>query len=107
MKKWLYRIGATVLILVAALLVIAAWSETDTAVLTKYKQNDDLPTIKPGWPGTPVDQNDRFMNDEFPFLPSTLDLLKWKLGGNGFKQAKESDVERLEVKDPREFLSSE
>src|SRR5215203_1259904 len=63
MKKWLYRIGSSVLILIAALLLIAAWTETDTAVLTKYKQNDELSTIKPGWPGTPVDQNDRFIND--------------------------------------------
>ena len=79
MKKWLKRMGALVLIIVGAFLLILAWTETDTAVQKGYKQNDGLRTIKDGWPGTPVDQKDRFMNHEFPFLPSTVDLLKWKL----------------------------
>jgi len=106
MKKWLKRMGALVLIIVGAFLLILAWTETDTAVQKGYKQNDGLRTIKDGWPGTPVDQKDRFMNHEFPFLPSTVDLLKWKLGGNDLKQEKANDNGRLEVKDPRAFLSS-
>src|SRR5687767_13603698 len=106
MKKWLVRVGFAILILIGALLVIAAWSETDTTVRTGYKQNENLPTIKPEWPGTPVDQKDRFINDEFPFLPSTVDLFKWKIGGNQFKEQKENDSARLEVKDPRGFLAS-
>jgi hypothetical protein len=68
MKKWLYRIGSVLLILFAVLLLVAAWSETDTATMSSYKNNPDLPTIKPEWPGTPVDQKDRFMNHEYPFL---------------------------------------
>ena len=107
MKKWLYRIGSVLLILLAVLMLVAAWSETDTATMSSYKNNPDLPIIKPEWPGTPVDQKDRFMNHEFPFLPSSIDLLKWKLGGNQFKEAKENDVGRLEVKDPTAFLGSD
>ena len=106
MKKWLYRIGSVLLILLAVLLLVAAWSETDTATMSSYKNNPDLPTIKPEWPGTPVDQKDRFMNHEFPFLPSSVDLLKWKLGGNKFREAKDNDTARLEVKDPSRFLRS-
>jgi L-ascorbate metabolism protein UlaG (beta-lactamase superfamily) len=106
MKKWLKRIGLVILILIGAFFVIAAWSETDKAVQKGYKQNDKLPTIKDGWPGTPVDQKDRFMNHEFPYLPSMTALLKWKLGGNTFENEKESDQARLEVRDPRPFLSS-
>ncbi len=107
MKKRLVRIGFVVLIAIGALFLIAAWTENDKAVLKGYIQNSELRTIKEGWPGTPVDQDDRFMNHEFPFLPSTVDLLKWKIGGNSFEQEKENDAERLEVKDPRGFLSSE
>lgn len=107
MRKWLARIGVVILILIGALLLIAAWTETDTTVLTGYKQNDGLRTIKDGWPGTPVDQRDRFINDEFPFLPSMVDLLKWKADGNTFQQDKENDAERLEVRDPRGFLSTD
>src|SRR5687767_1700322 len=106
MKKWLVRLGFLILILVGVLFLIAAWSETDTTVRTGYKDNSELPTIKSGWPGTPVDQKDRFINDEFPFLPSTVDLIKWKAGGNKFEQEKTNDTARLEVKDPREFLLS-
>ena len=106
MKRWLYRVGAILLILLAVLLLVAAWSETDTATMSGYKTNPDLPTIKPDWQGTPVDQKDRFINHEFPFLPSSLDLMKWKLSGNPFKEEKERDTARLEVKDPRGFLAS-
>ena len=106
MRKWLFRIVAVVPILIGALFLIAAWTETDTVVLKGYKQNDELRTIKDGWPGTPVDQRDRFINHEFPFLPSTVELLKWKLGGNALQQEKDKDTQRLEVKDPRSFLSS-
>src|SRR5215218_1495940 len=106
MKEWLRRIGVLILIAIAVLFLIAAWTETDKAVLKGYKQNSELRTIREGWPGTPVDQRDRFMNDEFPFLPSMTDLLKWKFGGNRFKEEKERDTWRPEVRDPRPFLSS-
>ena len=107
MKKWLTRVGLIILIVIAALLLIAAWSETDTTVRTRYLQNQELQTIKPGWPGTPVDQKDRFINDEFPFLPSAVALLRWQLSGNPSKEQKQNDIARLEVKDPREFLASD
>src|SRR5687767_4025683 len=106
MKKWLKRIGTALLILFGALLLIAAWGETDTANQMGHKQNERLSTIKAGWPGTPVDQKDRFINHEFPFLPSSVDLLKWKLSGNDLADQKEADTQRLEVKDPRTFLLS-
>src|SRR5690606_40039575 len=48
--------------------------------------------------GTPVDQNGYFMNEEFPFWPSTKDVFKWKvLDSNPYKQQKENDNSRLEV----------
>lgn len=106
MKKWLIRIGLAILIIIGTLFVIAAWSQADKAALTSYTRNDELQTVKPGWPGTPVDQKDRFINHEFPFLPSAADLLKWKLGGNSLETEKANDTSRLEVKDPREFLTS-
>lgn len=108
MKKWLRRIGFAALIIVGTLFVVAAWSEADTAVLKRYTSGgDQKTTIRPGWPGTPLDQKDRFMNHEFPFLPRSSDLIKWKAGGNALKAEKEKDTARLEVKDPSEFLASD
>ena len=95
-----------VLVVIGALLLIAAWSETDRAVSKGYKQNDELRTIKPGWPGTPVDQKDRFINHEHPFLPSAFDLITWKAGSNPFEKEKQEDTARLEVRGPRDFLAS-
>lgn len=107
MKKWLLRIGLVVSIIFGGLLLLVAWAETDTAVLKGYRQNDELRTIRDGWSGTPVDQKDRFMNHEFPFLPSMVDLLKWKLGGNKFKEEKDADPFRVEVREVPAILSSE
>jgi L-ascorbate metabolism protein UlaG (beta-lactamase superfamily) len=106
MKKWLVRAGLVVLILFAAMFLIAAWSETDTATLKGYKSNEELRTIKPEWPGTPVDQKDRFMNHEFPFLPRSRDLLRWQLLGEDPEPAKKADPFRLEVKDPSAFFQT-
>ncbi len=106
MKKWIVRIGAVVLIPIFILILGLAWETSDTTELKSHITNTDLTTIKDGWPGTPIDQRDRFINDEFPFLPRTFDLLKWKTGGNPLKQQKQSDTARLEVKDPTEFLAS-
>ncbi len=103
----LLKIGASVLIvLLIVLAAIIFWAENDKAVIEKYVKNENLPTIKTDWQGTPVDRKGRFVNAEFPFLPSTVDLLKWQLGAKPQKQEKQTDTARLEVKDPTEFLQS-
>ena len=76
-------------------------------MVDRYVSNEKLKTVKPGWPGTPIDEAGRFVNYEHPFLPRLTDLLRWQLGGNPFKQAKENDTERLEVKDPAAFLTGD
>lgn len=107
MKKWLVRIGAVIGVIIAALVILLIWSDSDTTVAERYVKNENLPTIKPDWPGTPVDKKDRFVNHEFPFLAKTSSLLKWQLSSNPFKKAKQNDTMRLEVKDPTAFLDSE
>jgi L-ascorbate metabolism protein UlaG (beta-lactamase superfamily) len=107
MRKVLITIaGALVLILLA--LSVAIWmNENDKAVIEKYIKNENLPTVKTNWKGTPVDEKDRFVNAEFPFLPKISDLLKWQTSGNPQKEEKQSDTARLEVRDPTEFLQNE
>jgi len=98
MKKWLLRIGALIGLLIAGLVILVIWTDNDITMAKRYVKNQNLLTIKPDWPGTPVDQKDRFVNHEFPFLGKTRDLLKWQLSSNPFKEAKKNDTARLEVK---------
>src|SRR4028119_2050805 len=95
------------IILIGVLIAVILWSERDEAVIKEYAKNENLPTIKSGWQGTPVDEKGRFVNVEFPFLPKVSDMLKWQLGARPQKAEKQADIARLEIKDPTEFLNSE
>jgi L-ascorbate metabolism protein UlaG (beta-lactamase superfamily) len=108
MKKWLIRIFVGLILVIVVVLTSAfVLEKIDRAVVVKYAQNENLKTVKADWKGVPVDEKGRFVNHEFPFLPSTVDLLKWQFGEKPFKEAKQNDTERLEVKDPNDFLNSE
>ena len=97
----------TVIVSCGVLLAVILQSATDRAVIKNYTKNENLPTVKAGWQGTPVDEKDRFVNAEFPYLPSPFDLLKWTLETNPQQQAKADDTARLEIKDPTAFLDSD
>lgn len=105
--KWLARIFFVIGFILAGLIILFLIDANDKAVIAKYANNEDLPTIKPGWQGTPVDQKGRFVNHEHPFLPRAIDLLKWQLSGNPQKEEKQNDRERLAVLDPTDFFNSE
>ncbi|MBK9155212.1 MAG: MBL fold metallo-hydrolase [Chloracidobacterium sp.] len=106
MKKWVLRSALALALLVAVLFGAAFWSDSDSQVFSGYRANEGLRTVKDGWPGTPVDHEGRFINHEFPFLPKSLDLLKWQLGTNKFAEEKERDNGRLEVRAPSPLLSN-
>lgn len=92
------------LILFIVLLTVIFASERDRAVIEEYVKNENLPTVKADWKGTPVDERGRFVNAEFPFLPKIRELLKWQLGAKPRKLEKQNDPWRIEVKDPTPFL---
>ncbi len=106
MKKFFVAIVGVLAFVLLALLIAILIDENDKTVIVKYVKNENLPTIKTDWKGTPVDEKGKFVNAEFPFLPKATDLLKWQLGGNPQKEEKRNDTERLEVLDPTEFLQS-
>ena len=107
MKKWLGRIGMVLLLIVFALIALVLWSDWDEQVPNGRVKSDALSIIKPGWEGNLIDQRGRFINEEFPFLPKTRELLTWQVSGNKFKEEKQNDTTRLEVRDPFAFLASE
>ena len=82
-------------------------NENDKSVIVNYAGNENLKTIKADWKGTPVDENGRFVNHEFPYLPKFSKILRWMLSANPQKEEKQRDTARLEIKDPTEFLASE
>ena len=108
MKKWLVRIIVGLLLIFVVLVsAVFLFDEIDKAVIEKHVRNENLKTVKADWQGVPVDEKGRFVNAEFPFLPKTIDLLRWRLGGNPQSEEKQSDTERLKVSDPADFLKSE
>ncbi|MEO7672591.1 MAG: MBL fold metallo-hydrolase [Pyrinomonadaceae bacterium] len=107
MKKWLLRISAVVALIFLALAILVLWTDADETFMANWIRNEKLETIKADWNGTPIDKKGRFVNDEFPFLPKALALLKWQTSRNPFKAEKEADTHRLAVRDPTAFLNSE
>lgn len=105
MKKWLMRFGVSVSVVLLVLVGAAWWSDSGMAVLSGYRSNENARTLKPEWKGTPVDQYGRFMNDEFPYLPSTAKLLQWQTSRNPFAVEKSADQFRPKVFDPSEFFA--
>ena len=59
-----------------------------------YQHNPKLQTPKApeGWKGTPLDQKGRFVNLHHPFIPGLMDVLRWQLEKNPFKQTKKSET---------------
>ncbi len=108
MKKWIVRIVVGLLLTVVVVLTSAfVLDEIDETVIKKYAKNENLKTVKTDWKGVPVDKKGRFINHEHPFISKTIDVLKWQISTNPFKEEKQNDTARLEVKDPTEFFNSE
>jgi L-ascorbate metabolism protein UlaG (beta-lactamase superfamily) len=107
MKTILKIFGAVFVLVPVILTAVILFEASDRAVITKYISNENLKTVKPDWKGVPVDEKGRFVNAEFPFLPKTIDLLKWQLGTKPQSAEKKADASRLEVRDPTEFINSE
>ncbi len=107
MKKWLFRIGIVFGVIILALVSLGLYSETDEAIVTEYTKNENLKTVKENFKGVPVDQKGRFVNLEHPFLPSTVNLLRWKLNGNPQAAEKKNTRSPLKVFDPTGFLNGE
>jgi hypothetical protein len=100
-RKWLIRVGVTILSIAVLLIGGLTWDALDYQTSTGYLSGNNSTSVPAGWPGNTVDQKGRFMDEHNPFLPKTLDLLRWQLGSNQFEAEKRSDRYKLEVKDPR------
>ena len=66
-------------------------------VITSYTSNPDLATVKPGWKGTPLDEDGLFMNHEHPWKLDYGQALKYIMHRNPQKEFKEHDTWRIPV----------
>jgi L-ascorbate metabolism protein UlaG (beta-lactamase superfamily) len=64
-----------------------------------------LKTIKAEWPGTPMNQDNRFVNLEFPFVPKVADVFKWMTSRNPQRKEKNEDTFRLNRSTDPTFLN--
>jgi len=73
--------------------------------LNRFTSNPLLETLGPeGWLGTPLDENGRFRNHNFPYVPSFSSVLKWKSGSNPYAKEKASDTWSPEFRPDGDFL---
>jgi L-ascorbate metabolism protein UlaG (beta-lactamase superfamily) len=84
----------------------SVFAEGRSQILTSRISNPALKTILSDWQGTPLDQDGRFMNHEFPFIHKFSAVWKWKFKSNPQKQEKKNDTWQLEVIKNDDFLQS-
>ena len=75
-------------------------------ILTSRINNPALKTILSSWQGTPLDQDGRFMNHEFPFIHKFGTVFKWMTQKNLQKNFKKNDTWKMPVVKDDSFLSS-
>ncbi|CAN5915054.1 MBL fold metallo-hydrolase [soil metagenome] len=69
-----------------------------------YMKNENLQTIRPGWPGNPL-KDGRFTNVGPDPHRSLLKVLKWKMSRNPQKEEKEQDTWKPVVRQQQDLFS--
>src|SRR5688572_25721696 len=68
-----------------------------TPIIKSYTSNSALETIRPGWLGTPLDQDGLFINHEFPTIIHYRDILKFMTQRNPQREEKKRSAWRIPV----------
>ncbi len=74
-------------------------------VITSYTSNPALPTVKPDWKGTPLDQDGLFINHEYPWKLDYGNALKYLMHRNPQKEIKKKDPWRIPVLKDDQWLT--
>ena len=73
------------------------FSKRELPTIKGYTSNSELQTIIPNYAGTPLDQNGKFINEEFPTIISYIEIFKFLREPNPQKQEKKNDDWRISV----------
>lgn len=82
------------------------FKKKEKPVVKSYVSNPGLATIKPGWSGTPLDQNGLFIYPENPTILSIRDVLKFMLQENPQRKEKKIDTWRITVRTDEAWLNN-
>ena len=85
---------------------VAFAQKQDIQMLTSRTNNPDLKTIMPSWEGTPLDQDGKYMNHEFPFIHKFGTVFRWMTQKNSQNAFKKSDTWQMPVVKDDGFLNS-
>jgi L-ascorbate metabolism protein UlaG (beta-lactamase superfamily) len=85
---------------------VALAQKEEMQILTSRTNNPDLKTILTSWKGTPLDQDGRFMNHEFPLIHRFGTVFKWMTQKNPQKDFKKNDTWKMPVVKDDSFLTS-
>lgn len=107
MKKWLFRFGIGVLVIILVLVGFVIYGEFDEAIVKSHAKDEKLKTVKENFKGVPVDQKGRFVNLEYPFVPSFVNLMRWQIGSKEQAEEKKNDKSPLKILDPTDFLNGD
>lgn len=94
------------LILIIFATALGPAQATDPDSTSRVMSIDTLVTVKPGWVGTPVDEDGRFVNHEFPAQQDFNAFFLWQAWGNPEAEAKKKDTFRLKTVNASAFLKS-
>jgi L-ascorbate metabolism protein UlaG (beta-lactamase superfamily) len=81
------------------------FKKKEKPIAKSYISNPALATIKPDWPGTPLDQNGLFIYPENPTILSFGEVLKYMLQKNPQRQLKKNDTWRIPVRTKNDWLA--
>ncbi|WP_247235497.1 MBL fold metallo-hydrolase [Telluribacter sp. SYSU D00476] len=95
------------LLLVLGLLYFKFVRDEMDWVQTGVASNIQLKTIRPDWPGTPVNKQGRFLNEDGQPIPGFAELWRWQTETNPQKEEKKRDTFKLLVVEDDHFLHSE
>ncbi len=76
-----------------------------TPAITSYTSNPVLATVKPGWKGTPLDEDGLFINHEYPWKLEFRNVFKYITHRNPQKTIKNQDTWRIPVLKDDQWLT--
>ncbi|HEV7350108.1 MBL fold metallo-hydrolase [Telluribacter sp.] len=104
--NFLFMVIAFFIVLVVIIFFVAFYEKLDWEQAGVHL-NEKLKTIKPGWAGTPINKQGRFLNEDGEPVPGFSDLWRWQTQKNPQKEEKKRDQFRLPVRDNDHFLHSD